>query len=82
MKPFPLLMFALAVLPGLCGPTQAAQTWYDTGAGDDTHTGTTAFRSLKKAETRAQPGDTVLIGDGTHTDADTNDDGAVVTLSI
>lgn len=85
MKPFTLFMASLAALSALGGPTQAAQTWYVAGAGDDTHNGTTAasaFRTLKKAETHVQPGDTVLIGDGTYTDADIKGDSAVVTLSV
>ena len=51
--------------------------------GDDTHNGTTAvsaFRTLKQAEKRVQPGDIVLIGDGTY--ADTKDYGAVVSLNV
>ena len=83
MKPFTFFMASLAALSALGGPAQAAQTWYVTGMGNDTHTGTTAasaFRTLKKAETRVQPGDTVLIGDGTYTD--TKNDGAVVSLNV
>ena len=76
---------SLIALSALCGSARAAQTWYVTGAGDDTHGGTaaaSAFRTLKKAERCVRPGDTVLIGDGTYTDADTKDDGAVVSLDV
>jgi len=53
------------------GPAFAARTWHVSGAGNDTHDGTSpaaAFRSLQKAAGLTTPGDTVLVGEGTYTD--------------
>jgi hypothetical protein len=57
---------------------------YVSGTGSDTNNGKTAasaFRTLKKAASLVEPGDTVLIGDGTYTDADTAGGSAVLTLT-
>lgn len=62
----------------------AAQTWHVSGKGDDSAAGTsaaTAFRTLKKAASLVQPGDTVLVGDGIYTDENTNGGSSVLTLS-
>ncbi|MBC8011557.1 MAG: hypothetical protein H7067_15840, partial [Burkholderiales bacterium] len=57
--------------------TLCAGTLYVSGEGNDANAGTSpakAFRSLQKAADLAEPGDTVLVGDGTYLDsADTKD---------
>ncbi len=61
-----------------------AANLYVSGTGSDTNNGKTAasaFRTLKKAAAMVEPGDTVLIGDGTYSDADTAGGSAVLTLS-
>jgi hypothetical protein len=61
-----------------------AANLYVSGTGSDTNNGKTAasaFRTLKKAATLVEPGDTVLIGDGTYSDVDTAGGSAVLTLS-
>jgi hypothetical protein len=48
-----------------------AQTWHVSGTGSDTNDGKSperAFRSLQKAADLVQPGDVVLVGNGTYTD--------------
>jgi hypothetical protein len=45
----------------------SAAEWHVSGVGNDANNGTTsskAFRTLQKAESVVQPGDTVLVGDG------------------
>jgi hypothetical protein len=62
----------------------ATNTWHVSGNGNDNSAGTSteaAFRTLKKAAAQAQPGDTVLIGDGIYTDPATGNGSSVVTLS-
>lgn len=65
--------------------TYAAQVWYVSAVtGDDANNGKSAkaaFRSLKKVAGLVEAGDTVLIGDGVYTDADTQGGSSVVTLS-
>lgn len=61
-----LLCPSLALLAATVVP---AQEWSVAGSGDDAHDGKTAdqaFRTLAKAATVVQPGDTVLIGDGVY----------------
>lgn len=61
-----------------------ARTWHVSGAGDDTNPGTSAksaFRTLKKAVSVVEPGDTVLIGNGTYTDTDSASESAVLHLT-
>lgn len=65
-------------------PAVAAKTWHVAGNGNDSADGTsaaTAVRSLKKAASLVQPGDTVLVGDGTYTDANTDNASSVLHLS-
>ncbi|MES2463037.1 MAG: right-handed parallel beta-helix repeat-containing protein [Armatimonadota bacterium] len=80
---FPIANLSAALCVTACGPIQAA-TIYVSGTGSDTNNGKTAasaFRTLKKAASLVEPGDTVLIGDGTYSDADTAGGSAVLTLS-
>lgn len=61
-----------------------AATLYVSGTGNDANNGKTAasaFRTLKKAAELVEPGDTVLIGDGTYTDTNTEGGSAVLALS-
>ena len=61
-----------------------ADTLYVSGTGSDTNTGksaASAFRTLKKAAALVEPGDTVLIGDGTYGDTDTSGGSAVLNLT-
>jgi Right handed beta helix region len=73
-----LLPFLLAI------STQVnAKDWHVSGTGNDANDGsspTKAFRTLKKAESVVQPGDVVLIGNGTYTDSDTSDGSAVLPI--
>lgn len=60
-----------------------AQTWYVSGAGDDSNDGKTlktAFRSLQKAADLVQAGDKVLIDKGIYTNADKSDGSAVMSI--
>ncbi|MFD1875609.1 right-handed parallel beta-helix repeat-containing protein [Hymenobacter bucti] len=61
----------------------AAATWYVAGTGSDNNDGKsqkTAFRSLQKAANVVNPGDVVLIGNGTYTNDNIGDGGAVVSV--
>ncbi len=61
-----LLIFLIALAPSV----SLARDWHVSNAGNDDADGTTpatAFRSLQKAAGLVEPGDTVLIGDGTYT---------------
>jgi hypothetical protein len=78
-----LLVFAIA---GTLQPAFAAQTWHVAPTGDDAAPGsspTRPFRTLQKAADAAEPGDTVLIGDGIYPDGgDTKfNDSSIVRLS-
>lgn len=80
----PLLTSLAAILTLSFGPVFAAQTWHVAGNGDDNATGNTsetAFRTLKKAAAQAQPGDTVLVGDGIYTESATGSGSSVLHLS-
>jgi len=69
MKP---LLFLLLAWSGAFASAGAATTYYVSGMGDDKNTGlasTAAFRTIQKAADLTQPGDTVLIMDGTYTNA-------------
>ena len=85
--PFPLILAALLLPIGFSCSAPAAHavtSWYVSGSGLDTNDGkkaATAFRTLKKAAERVEPGDTVLIGDGTYGDPDTAGGSAVLTLA-
>jgi parallel beta-helix repeat protein len=61
----------LCALPVVLLPTlAAATTWYVSGTGNDKHRGTSAsqaFRHLQTAANVTQPGDTVLVLNGTYT---------------
>jgi hypothetical protein len=74
----------LAVGALLLTGTARAADLYVSGTGSDSNSGKTTaspFRTLKKAASVVEPGDTVLIGDGTYSDADTGGGSAVLTLS-
>lgn len=61
-----------------------AQTWYVSGTGNDVHDGKTAktaFRSLQKAADLVQPGDVVLVGNGTYTSDDKANNSAVLNIT-
>ena len=75
--PFGPLLSPASILLSLalsrCARAHAADL-YVSATGSDTASGRTAsaaFRTLRKAAETVQPGDTVLVGDGTYTDADT-----------
>lgn len=62
----------------------SAQTWHVSGTGNDASDGKTpqtAFRSLQKAADLVQPGDVVLIGNGTYTNADKSNGSAVLNIT-
>ncbi|MEZ0607764.1 choice-of-anchor Q domain-containing protein [Fibrella sp. WM1] len=62
----------------------SATTWHVSGTGDDANDGKTpqtAFRSLQKAADLVQPGDVVLVGNGTYTNADKGNGSAVLNIT-
>ena len=64
--------------------TVSAQTWHVSGTGNDASDGKTpqtAFRSLQKAADLVQPGDVVLIGNGTYTNIDKSNGSAVLNIT-
>lgn len=64
---------------------KAHNVWYVSGKGSDTNAGSSlaaAFRSLHKAVTVVQPGDTVLIGNGMYTNGDKGNASAVLSLEV
>jgi len=74
------LLFTLC----LAVSTLQARVWHVSGVGDDANPGAsekTAFRTLKKAASVVQPGDTVLLGNGTYTDDNSGADSAVLVLT-
>ncbi|NQX01826.1 right-handed parallel beta-helix repeat-containing protein [bacterium] len=75
---------SLLILLLCLNPAFAAQTWHVAGTGNDSADGTsadTAFRTLSKAATQVQPGDTVLIGDGIYTADNAGKGSSVLNLS-
>ena len=63
--------------------TALAGTWYVAGTGNDANDGKTrktAFRSLQKAADLVNPGDVVLISNGTYTNDNRGDGGAVLSV--
>lgn len=61
-----------------------ATTWHVSGTGNDTNDGKsekTAFCSLQKAADLVQPGDVVLVGNGTYTDTNKGNGSAVLTIT-
>ncbi|MBC8009514.1 MAG: hypothetical protein H7067_05415, partial [Burkholderiales bacterium] len=70
MKPPRLFLSTFAAL-AVTVSTLCAGTLHVSPEGDDSHDGKStskAFRTLQKAADRAEPGDTVLIGEGTYGD--------------
>lgn len=70
---------AVCLLPA----TVWARDWHVSGAGDDAKDGGTparAFRTLKKAASVVQPGDTVLVGDGLYVDEESGSGSAILTI--
>jgi len=66
MRPFAC---AFAIFAGLVPATAGATTWYVAGTGRDSNRGTSLsapFRTLQKAADQTQPGDTVMVLDGTY----------------
>ncbi len=66
------LLYSTTALLVMLSPGQAATTYYVAGVGADTNDGlasTSAFRTIQKAADLTKPGDTVLIMDGTYTNA-------------
>jgi hypothetical protein len=62
----------------------SAATWHVSGTGNDANDGKTpetAFRNLQKAADLVQPGDVVLISNGTYTNADKGNGSAVLTIT-
>lgn len=73
----------MTLLSGVAAGEAAAATWYVAGTGSDTRDGKTAkmaFRSLQKVADLVSPGDVVLIGNGTYTNDDRADGGAVLSV--
>lgn len=73
---FALLLF----LPLLTSAT----TWHVSGTGNDANDGKTpktAFRSLQKAADLVQPGDVVLIGNGSYTNSEKGNGSAVLNIT-
>ena len=65
----PIFLFLLL----LVSRAAFATTWHVSGAGNDSNDGKSpekAFRSLQKAADLVQPGDVVLVGNGTYTNDD------------
>lgn len=63
----------------------AQTTWHVSGTGNDNSNGkseATAFRTLQKAATVVQPGETVLIGNGTYTNLEKGDGSAILNIDI
>jgi hypothetical protein len=85
MKTLPSLRLVIAAILAMpFSPAYASKTWHVAGTGDDNATGTSveaAFRTLKKAAAQVQPGDTVLIGDGTYTDEETTSASCVLPIA-
>jgi hypothetical protein len=78
----PRAFLGLIVL-ACCVATGWSRDWHVSGAGDDANDGASAesaFRTLRKAASVVQPGDTVWVGDGLYTD-DGRGGGAILTLS-
>ena len=83
LKPMKSLVVSILCLL-LISPTLSAQTWHVSGTGNDTNDGKTdktAFRSLQKAANLVQPGDVVLVGNGTFTNTDTDNGSAVLNIT-
>ena len=62
----------------------SATTWHVSGTGDDANDGktpATAFRSLQKAADLVQPGDVVLVGNGSYTNAEKGNGSAVLNIT-
>ncbi|UFH57947.1 choice-of-anchor Q domain-containing protein [Spirosoma sp. KNUC1025] len=62
----------------------SAATWHVSGTGNDANDGKTpetAFRNLQKAADLVQPGDVVLVGNGTYTNADKGNGSAVLNIT-
>ena len=75
------LLFSLLIIVNL---RVLAQTWHISGTGNDGNDGKTlqtAFRTLQKAADLVQPGDVVLIGNGTYTNADKSNGSAVLNVT-
>lgn len=76
------LLFIFLMLMAITA--DAAQEWYVSGAGNDTNDGKslkTAFRSLQKAADVVEPGDVVMVGNGTYTNADKSNGSAVLSIT-
>ena len=60
-----------------------AQVWHVSGTGNDTNDGKspeTALRSLQKAADVVEPGDVVMVGNGTYTNTDKSNGSAVLSI--
>lgn len=68
-----LFLFSVFILFGFSASANAA-TYYVATTGNDSNPGTLAFPflTIQKAADIVNPGDTVLVGDGTYTDTDGN----------
>ena len=75
--------FLTTPLLWLLAQAALAATWHVAGTGNDANDGKTpktAFRSLQKAANLVNPGDVVLISNGTYTNDDKGDGGAVLSI--
>lgn len=75
--------FALLIFLAASAKQANAQTWYVSPTGSDSADGRSAktpFRTLQKAADGVNPGDVVLIGEGTYTNNDLSDGGAVLNV--
>ncbi|MFD2570497.1 choice-of-anchor Q domain-containing protein [Spirosoma soli] len=74
----------LLLLLSLISHFVSATTWHVSGTGNDANDGKTpqtAFRSLQKAADLVEPGDVVLIGNGTYTNDDKGNGSAVLNIT-
>ncbi len=78
------VLAALLLCLALPLPHLIARDWHVSPAGNDAHDGTSpdrAFATLQKAASAANPGDTVLLGDGVYTDEAGLQNGALLHLT-
>jgi hypothetical protein len=75
----------LATLLSGCSVWASATQWHVSALdGRDSNNGlspATAFATLQRAELQVKPGDVVLVGDGTYTNTDRKDGGAVLDIT-
>ncbi|WP_052732410.1 DUF1565 domain-containing protein [Hymenobacter terrenus] len=76
-------IFSCALLFALVSRLACASVWHVAGTGNDANDGkteATAFRSLQHAADLVQPGDVVLVSNGTYTSTSTGEGSAVLAI--